>query len=583
MLQRVAIWLLLLLILGTPRGNAHAEPGRPTARARTDSVAVVRGESPSALERSEDAFLPFAGKPVGRIRVRSLDVFGTSIDDTTMLSTSWLTRILNSLNFRTRPATVRRSLLFRQGDLIDPFRVAESERILRNLPFIRDARIVLGRNPGGSDSVNVLVIVRESWTLMLSGSPTDPSGLKGSLTEQNLYGLGHEVSGSVTVIKHVRPRYDVSYSVQNIRGTFVNGQLRHLSMPTEKTTTFKLSRDLVSSVLGYAGGLDLGRSSITATDTLTGPASNAFSRVDLWAGKVFHLGSGQQGIIRGRVLLVTGRILRVKFSSRPPVTPSSLEQYHDVSYFLGGLALMQSRYYRTSLLYSFGQVEDIPYGFRVRVAYGLSDEQFSRTSYASAGLAAGQKVKGLGYGVGDVRIGGNPGSGRIARGVIRVRTLYFSNLTHAGRYRFRQFFSAEYITGFHRPADDSIDFNGDDGIRGVTYNGAVIGSKRVRLGFESVTFAPWKPQAVAFAFFTFADLDIIGSGSRSVFSQEYYSGLGVGVRLYREAFGFGPVQLRFAWYPRLPVEHADYAYTLLGEKRFRKVEFLGGKPDIVEY
>ena len=111
----------------------------------------------------------------------------------------------------------------------------------------------------------------------------------------------------------------------------------------------------------------------------------------------------------------------------------------------------------------------------------------------------------------------------------------------------------------------------------------MTGSKRLKLSLETVTFAPWKPKAIAFAFFTFADLDIIGSGSQSIFSQEYYSGLGVGVRLHREAFGLGPVQLRFAWYPRLPVEHAGYAYTAFGERRFRQVEFLGGKPDIVEY
>ena len=85
MYRRVAICLMLLWILGTPRESVHAEPGEPTVRAETDSVEVVRDESASALERGEERFLPYAGKPVGTIRVRNLDVFGTSIDDTTML------------------------------------------------------------------------------------------------------------------------------------------------------------------------------------------------------------------------------------------------------------------------------------------------------------------------------------------------------------------------------------------------------------------------------------------------------------------------------------------------------------------
>ena len=59
--------------------------------------------------------------------------------------------------------------------------------------------------------------------------------------------------------------------------------------------------------------------------------------------------------------------------------------------------------------------------------------------------------------------------------------------------------------------------------------------------------------------------------------------MGLGVRLGKEAWGVGPLQLRFAWYPRLPVDHAAYSYTAFGEKRFRAIEFLEAKPDIVEY
>jgi len=43
------------------------------------------------------------------------------------------------------------------------------------------------------------------------------------------------------------------------------------------------------------------------------------------------------------------------------------------------------------------------------------------------------------------------------------------------------------------------------------------------------------------------------------------------------------VQLRFAWYPRLPIDHAAYSFTSFAEERVRSIELLGIKPEIVEY
>jgi hypothetical protein len=234
-------------------------------------------------------------------------------------------------------------------------------------------------------------------------------------------------------------------------------------------------------------------------------------------------------------------------------------------------------------LYNFDRTEDIPCGFLARITFGMADKEFARDGYAAATLAAGGQSDRLGYGVGEIRIGGYPRGGTIRQGVFRLRTLYFSGLLRLGRYRLRQFARVEYTAGIHRSADDSIDFGDEEGIRGVVYSDKVTGSRRLLLNFETVAFTPWRAWGVSFAFFAFADLDIIGSGNTTVTAQEYYSGLGLGVRLSKKSYGVGPLQLRFAWYPRLPVDHADFAYTASGEKRFRAIEFLGAEPEIVEY
>jgi hypothetical protein len=580
--RRPTTFLLLHLILGVSGECASAGQDRPAEHA--ESEVVQHGQEP-ALERSDRDLLPHAGKRVRRILVRNLDVFGPSVEDTTRPPESRLGGILNRLNFRTRETTVRGNLLFREGDAIDPFRLADSERILRNLAFIGDARILVVPIPESADSVDVRVIVKESWTLELSQSLKEDNRFKASLAEENLLGLGHEVSVATTRTPDARPRwgFETSYSVQNIRGSFISAKLEYGKVPGKETAALTLSRELVSPVLRYAGGLELRKTSFAVPDSLPSVADNSSDLVDLWAGRPVHEWRNQREAGRSRKLFVSGRVRRLAFTRRPPVSASTFSQYHNVDHALGSLTYAQSRYYRTNLLYHFGRTEDVPHGFLARVTYGLADGEFARHHYAAATLAAGEKVGGLGYGVGELRIGGYPEGGEIQQGVIRLRSLYFSNLLRLGGFRFRQFVKAEYIHGIHRHADDSIDFNGDESIRGAVYDRSVTGSERLQLNLESVAFTPWRTRGVTYAIFTFADLDIIGAGRRNLFSQDYYSGLGLGVRLHKDGFGIGPVQLRFAWYPRLPIDHDPFAFSALAKQRFQPIELLGIRPEIVEY
>ncbi|HWP02334.1 MAG TPA: hypothetical protein VNL96_02655, partial [Gemmatimonadaceae bacterium] len=54
-----------------------------------------------------------------------------------------LGRAVSSLHVATDPEVVRRYLLLRRGQRCDPLALAESERVLRSLPFLADARIAL--------------------------------------------------------------------------------------------------------------------------------------------------------------------------------------------------------------------------------------------------------------------------------------------------------------------------------------------------------------------------------------------------------------------------------------------------------
>lgn len=582
MYRRSLIWLALPLTFVLTRESAFAQRGEPSAPGVVSALEVAPVGREPALERSDQDYLPFAGVPIRRIQVKSLAVFGASVDDTSRTERAGVLRLLNHLNFQTREITIRRSLLFDVGDAIDPVRLADSERILRNLAFLGDARILVGQEVG-CDSADVRVIVKDAWTLALSIIPKDGNRLKLSLDEKNVLGWGHRVSGAITLDPGARPGFTTSYAVPNARGSFINGKLEFADLPNRKSGGLGFSRELLSPVLRYAGGLDLTRTAVAVPDSLPYSADNTSNLVDLWAGRLFPFGSRRPADDRRLAFFLSGRIRSVSFTRRPPVTPSTFHQYHNIRHSLGSLSIFRSRYYRTGLLYDVGRTEDIPYGFLARLSGGVADEEFARKPYLSGTLAAGDKFDRLGYGVFELRAGGNPQAGVIRDVVLHLRSLYFSNLLPVGDFQLRQFISAEYTTGMHRSGDDSIDFVGEEGIRGVVYDGTVTGTSRLLLNLETVTFSPWRVRGVSFAFFSFADLDVIAARGRALSAPAYYSGLGLGVRLHKTAYGFGPVQLRFAWYPRLPIDHDVISYTAFEEKRFRTIGFLGSKPEIVEY
>ena len=78
-----------------------------------------------------------AGLRVGTIRIESLDVFSDE-----EAAQGWVYRAANALHITTRVSVIRNFLLFKEGDPYDPNRLTETERNLRNLPFIKSASVL---------------------------------------------------------------------------------------------------------------------------------------------------------------------------------------------------------------------------------------------------------------------------------------------------------------------------------------------------------------------------------------------------------------------------------------------------------
>ena len=103
-------------------------------------------------------------------------------------------RAANFIHIETREQSIRPALLFKVGEPVDALLIHASERLLRRMPFVRDAEIVPAENPDGT--VTAIVEIRDAWslkpqvTLSHAGGQTEWSALA---RELNALGLGKQV------------------------------------------------------------------------------------------------------------------------------------------------------------------------------------------------------------------------------------------------------------------------------------------------------------------------------------------------------------------------------------------------------
>lgn len=123
------------------------------------------------------------GETIRSINIQILDVF----DDSDI---EWLYRKVNSYKINTKEHVIKRELLFKEGDSCDNFRIAETERVLRAIRYIRNAKITV--IPVGGE-VDLIVSVQDTWTLLPQISFSSGTGnetLEFGISESNIIGYG---------------------------------------------------------------------------------------------------------------------------------------------------------------------------------------------------------------------------------------------------------------------------------------------------------------------------------------------------------------------------------------------------------
>lgn len=544
---------------------------------------------PVGAVKSEEAFMPYEGKIIRKIIIRHID-FQKTVYDTTRNIRNTITRIGNALHSTTADWVIRDNLFIRENKPVNPYRMADNERHLRDMDFLLDAKFYIIPLRSAPDSVDVVVLTRDVFSLGGTINPSSASKTRVRLYDANLLGWGQRLqfNGLYESDRDPNFAYEFLYRKNSIAGTFINGSVGYTQLNTgssygeeqEKAYYIRFDRPLVSPYTRYAGGMELSRNWSENFFNINDSLFRDYRYVinDFWIG--YNIGANSNFDRSRHFIAIRAfdqHFTRVPSQSREQERPL----YNDQTFVLGSITFFKQDFYTTRYIYGFGRTEDVPYGHHVSVTAGWGRQLGIARPYL--GLEAEKSlVTRLGefYTVA-VRAGGFTNSTGMEDATLLLSGSLTSRLIPQGDFLFRQSIKVDYTRVYKQRTSIPLDINNEFGLQYFRAD-SLWGTKRFNIHTETIAFTPWKLLGFRFAPFAFGQMAMISSNEGSIFDKPYF-GFGGGVRTRNENLIFGTVELRVIYYPRTVEDISSFNVRVTSNLRIKYTGSFVRAPGFVRY
>src|ERR1700728_1192264 len=195
----------------------------PSSAAKLTDKEHTSIEEPRPADLPSDKELEAAGAVIGTVDIDIRNIF----DQSDPRERNGLFRLANHLHIRTKRSTVKAQLLFASGDKYLARKLAETERALRLLTYVYDARVVPVHYADGK--VDIKVITKDVWTLspgISFGRAGGTNSTNFNLQDTNFLGWGQalQVSHGSTVD---RTSDTIAWADPNVFGSRWTSQLTY--------------------------------------------------------------------------------------------------------------------------------------------------------------------------------------------------------------------------------------------------------------------------------------------------------------------------------------------------------------------
>ena len=540
---------------------------------RTENVVAQKIEVP---------FLPYKNMVIRKIRIEKLDVFGPTMNNPNQQTRTLMGTAGNKLHIKTKDEIIKDHLIIKVGEKIDPNALAENERILRELPYIEDARIIIENTNSFGDSADIIIITKDRFSVGFNLNINKGESQYLDVYDKNMFGTGQEFENTFYRTPYKKPASGIEgmYLIRNIAGSFINCKLGYDAYGAEGYN-ISLARDFFTQRTKYAGDFSfIKKNSFTPLNDQWIPLNANYT--NFWIGRAFALNLFGLDMTRINNLIVSSGVYDRRFSKGPETATNYMYQFQQSTYYLGSIAFSSQSYLKSNLVYSFGKTEDIPYGFLINYTHGYELNQYKNRLYNSVSVSKGDIISNAGYLYGNIAFGGFSHHDKFEQGILKFNTSFFTNLLVIKNLKVRHFINISFVKGYDRYKDEVLTVNNMSGIRGFI-NDSAKGTQKLIFNFESVFFTPFYVFGFRIATFVFADLGWVGESYKPIFDNAMYSGYGLGLRVRNEKLVFNTIQIRFAYYPNLTHQAHGEFFTISEQSKFRPSGFSVKSPEIIGF
>lgn len=599
----------LFIFLGSLVAYAQKEKEKPKSKPKTEKekpsltkkvskrvMKLVKQNPGDTIvdQKSESGFRQYQGKIIRKITIHHIG-FERNMNDTTRYRVvNTVTRVANSLHTDTKERVIRNNLFIKANRPLDPYKLADNERYLRDLPFILDARIAVKPVRGNRDQVDVIVYTRDVFSLGGSLSLKSKTGVEYRVYDANLAGWGQraEYRSVIDIERDPKFGHQFLYNKNSIYGTLINGTISYTQLNSgvsrglenESAVYMKLERPLVSPYTRWAGGLELSKN---WSENVYGITDTVFRQYgyyekDLWIG--YNIGIKNRVENRNRYFIAL-RTYGQSFYDHPEQTEEQMNiVYNNEQYVLSAFTFYNQNFYRTKYVYGFGRTEDVPYGSRLSLLLGQTKQINHVRPYIGAELEQSVFHKSGDFMEYAFRIGGYEHESKLQDVTVLASANLFSRLMFLKGMKIRQSLGIGYASIINRNFEPLLRIDNEFGIERFRSDSA-IGTQRLGLSFETVVYI--RPTLLGFHFapFAFADMAMVAPQHSVLVRQKPYFGLGGGLRTRNENLIFGTIELRLYYFPRIPEEEdfSKFRIRLSSNLRVKYSSSFVKAPSLIRY
>jgi hypothetical protein len=544
--------------------------------------------------KSEDPYVRYEGKIIRKINIERIG-FEKNIIDTSRTIRSYISRAANHMHFETKEWVIRNNLFIAEGEPLNSYRVADNERYLRDLDFILDSRIFVKPIATTEDSVDLLVVTRDVFSLGASFNPSNATKYNFQVQEANLAGTAQRLqfNGVFDVGRHPNFGYEWLYRKNNLLGTFINATLDYTLITTsiygpenENAYSLQLSRPLFMPYTRWAGGLNIAHS--RSTNVYNQPDS-VFERYryniqDYWLGYSFGHKKKLKEIRENRNRkFIALRGFEQLYSEVPLIKLSTLNQlfYHNRTSFLAQFTLFRQDFYKTRYILGFGRTEDVPYGYRLSFTGGWEKEQGRQRPYAGVEIYRSKVYKNGSFFTYTIDLASYYKDNRSEDGLMSINLTHYSQIYRIRKSKIRHQIDFGYARQFNEVEKRPLNINDTNGITRFTPD-SLTGSQRLNLRYQIVIFTPWSLFGFRIAPLARVELAYLSQPNKTLVQKSnLYNGYSGGVRVRNENLIFNTVEFLGIYYPRTVEGIGHFGFNVQANLRIKYPTILVNAPATV--